>query len=53
MQINIKIDIIVIDGSGQTFPKYPKQEVSNIFAMCLEKSVATAFVFYCDAKHTL
>ena len=52
MQINIKIGIIVIDGSDQTFPKYPKQEVGNIFAMYQEKGVATAFVFYCDVKYS-
>ena len=30
------------------WPKYPKKEVGNLFA----KSVAAAFVFYCDAKHS-
>ena len=32
--------------------KYPKLEVGNIFALSLEKSVATAFVLYCDARHS-
>ena len=32
--------------------KVPKMEVANIFAICQENCVATAFVFYCDAKHS-
>ena len=39
--------IIVFDGSGQIYSKYPKKEVGNVF----EKSVAAPFVFYCDVKH--
>ena len=33
MQINMKAGIIAFDGNGQTCPKYPKQEVSNIFTI--------------------
>ena len=31
--------------------KVPKLEFGNIIATYYEKSVATAFVFYCDAKY--
>ena len=42
---------MTFEGSGQTCPRHPKYEVGNIFAINLEKSVATVFVFYRDAKH--
>ena len=29
----LQVGTIVFDGSGQTCPKYPKQEVDNIFAI--------------------
>ena len=32
IEINIKVGIMVL-GDGQTCPKYPKQEIGNIFAM--------------------
>ena len=43
----LQVGIIVFDGSGQLCPKYPKEDVGNIFT----KSVAATFVFYCDVKH--
>ena len=36
---------MTFEGSGQTCPRHPKYEVGNIFAINLEKSVATVFVF--------
>ena len=48
----LQASINVFDGIGGTCPKYQKQEIGNIFATYYEKSIATAFVFYCDAKHT-
>ena len=51
----LKVGIIVFDGSDQTYPTYPKQEVGNNFAIyqyIAKKGIATAFVFYCDAKHS-
>ena len=33
--------------------KVPKKISLNIFAISLEKSVATSFVFYCDSKHQI
>ena len=52
LQLNIKVGIIVFDGNSQTCPKYPKQKVGNILTIYKEKSIATAFVFYCDSKHS-
>ena len=51
MQMNIKVSTswhYCFDGSGHISPKYPKQQVGDIFA----KSVAAAFVFYCEVKHS-
>ena len=31
------VGIIIFDGSGQSCPKYPKEEVGNIFGTSLEK----------------
>ena len=55
MQINInflQVGIIIFDGSGQTCPQYPKQEVGDVCETYEEESVATVFVFYSDAKHS-
>ena len=38
-----------LDVSGQTCSKYLKQKIGNIFAI-RRKNIATAFVFYSDAK---
>ena len=48
----LRVDIIVFHGSNQTCPKYPKQEVSNFFAIYEEKGIETAFLFYFDAKYS-
>ena len=48
MQMNIKVSTNWDYCFWWKWPKYPKKEVGNIFA----KSVAAAFVFYCDAKHS-
>ena len=41
----------IFDESSQTWPKYQKGSLLN-FSNILRKSNATAFVFYCDAKHS-
>ena len=53
IQINNKVSTSqhYFDGSDETWPKFAKQEFGNIFAISSEKSFATAFVLYCDAKH--
>ena len=49
MQINVikflQVGIIHFDGSGQTCPQYPKQEVGNICARYLKKNDATALCY--------
>ena len=39
-------------GSGQTCSKFQIKKFGNIFSIYYEKSVATAFMFYCHAKHS-
>ena len=48
----LHVGMIVFDGSGHTCPRYLKSEPGNIFAVYKEKGVATALVFYYDAKHS-
>ena len=50
-EVKDEAGIIAFDGSGQTCPKYLKYEAGNIYNI-LRKSVPTAFVFYCEAKHS-
>ena len=47
----LQVGIVIFDRSSSTFPKYLKSEVDNISAM-ERKNIATAFIFYCDAKHS-
>ena len=48
-----QVHIIAFDRSGLSFPQYQKNRKLVIFLQYLKKkSVATAFVFYCDAKHS-
>ena len=46
----LQVGFIVLDGSRQTRSKYPEYEVGIIFAIYLEESTVTAFVFFCDTS---
>ena len=55
MQINIKVSKSYHYSFWWKQPdlsKVSKYEVNNFFAIYYEKSIATAFGFYCDVKHS-
>ena len=33
----LQIDAMMFDGNGQVFPKFPKQQVSNVFTASKKK----------------
>ena len=46
------MEFLIFDVSSQTCPKYPKKGSLLNFSNILRKSIATALMFYCDAKHS-
>ena len=37
MKACFKLILIIFDGYGQTFPKFPKKQVCNVFTISLKK----------------